>query len=86
VWPLYERAGYASMDDYMAGHHWTFPAAGAAPMTIGRRIEYTVVLPITDNSGAKPVLIFNFFPAPGAAQATITTGIQTADLSFYAKV
>jgi hypothetical protein len=86
VWPMYERAGYASMDDFMAGHHWTFPAADAAPLTIGRRIEYTVVLPITDNSGAKPILIFNFFPAPGAAQAAITTGIQTVDLSFFAKV
>ncbi len=86
VWPMYERAGYASMDDFMAGHHWTFPAVGAAPLTIGRRIEYTVVLPITDNSGAKPILIFNFFPAPGAAQAAITTGIQTVDLSFFAKV
>jgi hypothetical protein len=86
VWPMYERAGYASMDDFMAGHHWTFPADGAEPLTIGRRIEYTVLLPITDDSGAKPVLIFNFFPAPGATQAAITTGIETTDLSFYAEV
>jgi len=86
VWPMYERAGYASMDDFMDGHHWTFPAAGAAPLTIGRRIEYTVLLPITDNSGAKPILIFNFYPAPGAIQAAITTGIQPTDPSFYAEV
>ncbi len=86
LWPMYVRAGYTSMDDYMAGHHWTFPAAGAAPLTIGRRIEYTVLLPITDNSGAKPKLIFNFLPAPGATQAAITTGIQTTDLSYYAGV
>ncbi|MFJ4790734.1 hypothetical protein [Streptomyces sp. NPDC088794] len=86
AWPMYKRAGYASMDDYMTGHDWTWPAAGAEPLTKGRRIKYTVLLPITDNSGAKPILIFNFFPAPGAAQAAITTGIRTVDPRFFAEV
>jgi hypothetical protein len=85
-WPVYQRAGYASMDDFMAGHHWTFPAVDAAPPTIGRRIEYAVTLPIANNSGAKPILIFNFYPALGAAQAAITTGLQTDDRNFFAEV
>jgi hypothetical protein len=86
VWPMYKRAGYASMDEFMAGHHWTFPKEGDAPLTIGRRIEYTVLLPITDNTGANPILIFNFYPAPGAAQAAITTGLPAADRKFFAEV
>ena len=81
-WPFYERIGFASVDEYLAGHHWTFGAKAA----IGRRVEYTVVLPVTDTSGAKPKLFFNFFPAPGAAQAAITNGILPSDTRFYEQV
>jgi hypothetical protein len=81
-WPFYERVGFASVDEYMDGHHWTFDAKVA----IGRRFEYTVVLPVTDTSGPKPKLFFNFFPATGAAQAAITNGIPPGDPRFYKQV
>jgi hypothetical protein len=86
VWPMYKRSGFATLDDFMDGHLWSFGDKDAGPLAIGRRYEYTVVLPILDTSGPKPKLFYNFFPAPGAAQAAITTGIGPSDLSFYAQV
>jgi hypothetical protein len=78
-WPFYERIGFSSLDDYMAGHLWTFDKKVA----IGRRVEYTVVTPVTDTSGARPTLFFNFFPAAGATQAAIPNGIPPGDARFY---
>ncbi|MDR7253971.1 hypothetical protein J2X46_002961 [Nocardioides sp. BE266] len=78
AWPFYERIGFGSLDEYMAGHHWTFEKKAA----IGRRVEYTVVIPVTDTSGATPTLFFNFFPAPGAAQALVTK-LPPGDPRFY---
>ena len=86
VWPMYQRSGFATLDDFMDGHLWSFGDENAGPLAIGRRFEYTVVLPIVDTGGPKPKLYFNFFPAPGAAQAAITTGIGQNDLSFYTQV
>jgi hypothetical protein len=86
VWPMYQRSGFATLDAFMDGHLWSFGEKNAGPLATGLRYEYTVVLPITDNSGPKPKLYFNFFPAPGAAQAAITAGIGQSDLDFYAQV
>lgn len=86
VWPMYTRSGFATLDDFMDGHLWSFGDRNAGPLAIGRRFEYTVVLPITDTSGPKPKLFFNFFPGTGAAQAAITTGIAQTDARFYAQV
>lgn len=86
VWPMYERAGFASLDEYMDGHLWNFGVKNAGPLATGVRFEYTVVLPIIDNSGPKPKLFYNFYPAPGATQAAITTGIVQSDARFYLQV
>jgi hypothetical protein len=86
VWPMYVRAGFSSLDDYMDGHLWNFGAKNAGPITTGVRFEYTVVLPIIDNSGPKPKLFYNFYPAPGSAQAAIPTGILQNDARFYLQV
>jgi hypothetical protein len=83
-WPMFERAGYASLDAYMDGHLWYFGKANAGPITIGRRYEYTVLFPITDAAGN---LVFNFYPGPGTTQTEITTGFSTIGLDkFYASV
>lgn len=86
VWPAYVRAGFATLDDYMAGHLWNFGVGNAGPITTGVRFEYTVVLPIIDNSGPKPKLFYNFYPAAGAAGTAITSGIPQSDSRFYLKV
>ena len=79
VWPFYKRIGFGSLDEYMDGHHWTFDKK----LATGRRVEYTVVIPVTDTSGATPKLFFNFFPAAGAVQSAITNGIPPGDPRFY---
>jgi len=86
VWPAYVRAGFASLDAFMAGHLWNFGEKNAGPISTGFRYEYTVVLPIIDNSGPKPKLFYNFYPAPGSAQAAIPTGILQNDSRFYLQV
>ena len=37
-WPFYERVGFASVDEYMDGHHWTFDANAGhrAPVRVHR--------------------------------------------------
>ncbi len=83
-WAKFKRAGYNSLDDYMAGHHWDFGDDNKGPMTTGRRVEYTVVFPITDSAGH---LVYNFYPAPGTTDAAITTGFSTIGLDrFFATV
>jgi hypothetical protein len=74
------------LDDFMAGHLWKFGEKDGGPLAIGRRYEYTVVLPILDTSGAKPKLFFNFYPAAGTAEPVDTTGIPQNDIRFYAAV
>lgn len=86
AWPMYQRAGFSSLDEYMDGHLWHFGPTNAGPLTTGLRFEYTVVLPIIDNSGPKPKLFYNFYPATGSAQAAITTGILQNDPRFYLQV
>jgi hypothetical protein len=85
-WPSYVRSGFATLDDFMAGHLWKFGEKDGGPLAIGRRYEYTVVLPILDTSGAKPKLFFNFYPAAGTAEPVDTTGIPQNDIRFYAAV
>ena len=65
VWPKFKRAGYSSLDEYMDGHQWNFGPKNDGPIATGVRFEYTVVLPITDNSGPKPKLFYNFYPGTG---------------------
>lgn len=86
AWPAYVRAGFSSLDEYMDGHLWNFGAKNAGPLATGVRFEYTVVLPIVDNSGPKPKLFYNFYPGAGAAQGAITTGILQNDARFYLQV
>lgn len=86
AWPYYFRVGFATMDAFMAGNLWTFGEEDGGPVAIGRRYRYTVLLPITDTSGPKPKLIYNFFPAAGTAEPAITTGIGQNDPRFYARV
>ena len=83
-WPMFVRAGYASLDAYMDGHLWYFGKGNGGPTTIGRRYEYTVLFPIPDAAGN---LVFNFYPGPGTTQTAITTGFSTIGLDkFYASV
>lgn len=85
-WPLWERRGFATLDAYMAGHHWSYGEDAKGPLTTGLRFEYTVVLPILDTSGPKPKLVFNFYPGPATPGSAITSGLVETDGTYFAGV
>lgn len=89
AWPLYERRGFTDVNSYVAGHHWSFTVNGAGELVcIGRRFDYTIVLPIVDRSvmpPAKRPLIFNFYPGVGSPDAPVLTGLVESDNIFFGR-
>lgn len=88
AWPLYERRGFADFNAYMDGHLWEFTVNGGDLVCVGRRFDYTVVLPIVDRSVAPPAnrpLIFNFYPGVGSPEAPILTGLVESDNHFFGR-
>lgn len=60
---MYKRAGYTNVDDFLDGYAWrcNWRKKDKELFCIGRRHEYTVVVPIVDPPTQH--LIFNLFPA-----------------------
>jgi hypothetical protein len=82
-WPAYERVGCTSLDDFVAGHHWSFSVKDSNLVCVGRRVDYTVLLPIVDRDVTPQNLIFNFYPRPGSSDPQITTGLVPTDTTFF---
>lgn len=82
--PMYERLGYPTFDDFFAGFNWNCQRNGRRLVCAGRRVEYTVVIPITDPATSD--LIFNFYPNVGSPHAAITTGLQENDADYFETV
>lgn len=88
--PYYKRLGYSTFEDFFAGHTWCrrirgrdvcCQRDGSVLLCRGERVEYTVVIPITDPSTGN--LFFNFYPDPGSPYAAITTGLLEYDTDFF---
>ncbi len=82
--PKYERLGYPTFADFFAGYNWRCRRHGRRLVCTGRRVEYTVVVPIADPTTGN--LIFNFYPNAGSPHAAITTGLQESDTDYFETV
>lgn len=80
--PVYERVGYASLQDFLAGYTWRFQARGRRLVCTGRRVVYTVVVAVTDPANGN--LVFNFYPRAGSGHAAITNGLLVTDADYFA--
>lgn len=79
--PVYERWGYNSIANFIAGYNWRFVKQGKNLICRGLRYEYTVLPPVLDlNTGN---LIFNFYPNNGLAQPPILNGLVETDNRFF---
>src|SRR6185503_8656958 len=88
AWPLYERRGFTDLNSYMDGHHWSFSVNGGDLVCIGRRFDYTIVLPIVDRSVTPPArrpLIFNFYPGVGSSETPVLSGLVESDNVFFGR-
>lgn len=89
AFPKYERVGYASLADLIAGYTWTFTTDFLKKDGIhllvctGNRAEYTVVMPVL---GATGNLLFNFYPDPASGLSAVTTGVVETDSKLFAQV
>jgi hypothetical protein len=87
-WPVYERRGFENLNAYMDGHDWRFTVSGSDLVCIGRRFDYTIVLPIVDRSVSPPAnrpLIFNFYPGVGSPETPVLTGLVESDNAFFGR-
>jgi hypothetical protein len=88
AWPVYERRGFPDLNAYMDGHDWRFAVNGGDLVCIGRRFDYTIVLPIVDRTvtpARDRPLIFNFYPGVGSSETAILTGIVETDNAFFGR-
>lgn len=79
-YPFYERLGYASVADFFAGYTWTHDVKKRTLFTAGRRVEYTILLPITDMATGD--LVFNFHPISTTPYAAITN-LNETDSDYF---
>ncbi len=83
-WPLYERYGFADLDDYVDNLDWQVRFDGRTLHYRAVSHEYTVMLPVTDPPAPPnlPVLRFyNFLPSRAAAGPPVLNLDETnADL------
>lgn len=82
-YPWYERLGYASVADFFAGYTWTHKVRKNVLFTWGSRVEYTILLPITDSATGN--LVFNFHPLSTTPYAAITNLTET-DSDYFESV
>jgi len=82
-YPTYERWGYSSLADFIAGYTWTFAQNKNKLICRGRRYEYTVLPPIVDVGTGH--FIFNFYPNSGSSHSPITN-LQVTDSQFFETV
>jgi hypothetical protein len=85
-WPLYERFGFSSLNDYVDNLNWKDTFSGGTHHFAATRHEYTVMLPVTDPPAAavppakppNPVLKFyNFFPRTAATGPAVVNLDET---------
>ena len=69
-------------DKFFAGYTWTHSASKTTLFTTGTRVEYTVVLPITDTAGD---LVFNFHPLASTPHTPIVNLSET-DSDYFEQV
>jgi len=81
-YPWYERLGYADLAEFFAGYTWKHSAPKKTLFTTGTRVEYTVLLPITDAAGD---LVFNFHPLSTTPYAPVTNLSET-DSDYFEQV
>jgi hypothetical protein len=83
-WPMWQRYGYTSLDDYVDNLNWIVTARGGTLRYRATRYDYTVMLPITDPPvpPANPALKFyNYFPMSAATGPAVLNLDETnADL------
>jgi hypothetical protein len=82
VYPWYQRLGYADIAEFFAGYTWTHSTSKTTLFTTGTRVEYTVVLPITDAAGN---LVFNFHPISTTPYVPVTNLSET-DSDYFEQV
>lgn len=89
AWPMFERRGFVDFNSYMDGHHWSFSVVDASTLAcVGRRFDYTIVLPIVDRTVTPPAnrpIIFNFYPGVGSSESPILTGFVESDNTFFGR-
>ena len=83
AYPWYERLGYASFADFIAGYRWSHSISGRVLKTRGNRTGYTIVIPVTDPATGH--LIFNFHPNAGSPHAPIA-GLDETDPLYFETV
>lgn len=80
--PMYERLGYATFNDFIGGYRWRHTKSGRRLVTRGTRTEYTIVVVVKDRTTGH--LIFNFHPRSGTAFPAMTTALQETDSDYFA--
>lgn len=85
--PVWERKGYASFDDFIAGHHWTSSVSGNDVTVKGHRWEYTVVTPVVSlDTATAGQLIFNFYPEAGTSHTAVRSPLLVeTNTSFFGR-
>jgi hypothetical protein len=81
-YPWYERLGYADVAAFFAGYTWTHSVKKNTLFTVGTRVEYTILLPITDAAGN---LVFNFHPLSTTPYSAITN-LNETDSDYFEQV
>jgi hypothetical protein len=82
--PMYERYGQSSIDDFVDNLSWQFSVAHGTLICVGTQHQYTVIVPITDPPDlATGDLIFNFFPPAGSAASPLNNLLTSDSDLFY---
>jgi hypothetical protein len=79
-YPMYQRYGYASVNDFVNGFNWRFTWSHSNLVCNGRRHEYWVLIPLTDPTSGN--LIFNFYPNSGSGHSQIVRLLETDNRLF----
>ena len=84
-YPVYERFGFSSKQDFIDGHTWSFTKNGRSLISRGRYHTYRIRVPITNRTaGNEGNLIFNFYPWTSSSSHPYTVNISEMDLAFFA--
>ena len=81
-YPWYERLGYADVTELFAGYTWKHDVKKSTLFTTGTRVEYTIILPITDASGN---LVYNFHPL-STTPYTAIINLNETDSDYFEQV
>jgi hypothetical protein len=82
AYPMYERLGYPDVTAFFAGYTWKHSVKKSTLYTTGTRVEYTILLPITDAAGN---LVFNFHPL-STTPYTAVTNLNETDSDYFEQV